>query len=308
MAGTRKAKRKKRNYLNYDYEEAYDKQVKSLGEDLIKQMLDSGRIKSIYATKEIRAGDLLEVEIYPEFTRTQRSEIPPPALKKKNQKAKQNLNDRNSRKRCMRLLEANFTDGDIWATLTYTNPNHPESMAQAKKNVTNYLKRLNRHRKKMGLSATKYICVTECSEAGRWHHHIALSGDIDLDTVERVWGLGDRNQVRRIARDENGLSGMANYITKDKRKAGKYQKSWTASRGLKKPKETKNHYKFKQKDVDAIIRGKTTVEDSAARWYGEKLVSYEIRYNDHNRRFYIHMALRKPKDQERQREKKREAG
>ncbi len=61
-------------------------------------------------------------------------------------------------------------------------------------------------------------------------------------------GRRGRNQVRRLQKDENGLSGMANYITKQKhpdkkgkepKPVGKYQKAWKASKGLKSQKYIK---------------------------------------------------------------------
>ena len=39
-------------------------------------MLKDGKVRSIYATKEIRAGDQMDVEIYPEFSRKERDQIP----------------------------------------------------------------------------------------------------------------------------------------------------------------------------------------------------------------------------------------
>lgn len=149
--------------------------------------------------------------------------------------------------------------------------------------------------------------MTECSEKGRWHHHIVMDGDIDMDTVEKVWTLGERNEVRRLQKDENGLVGMAKYITKPKEPAkkkkkgdqevvAKYQKAWTSSRGLRKPKVKKNHYKTTQKNVDDIVRGKLTVEDHMKKWYaaaGYIFTSSEVRYNEFNGRFYIYARMRK---------------
>jgi hypothetical protein len=141
------------------------------------------------------------------------------------------------------------------------------------------------------------VYVTECSEKGRWHHHIVMDGDVDMDTVEAVWNLGKRNEIRRLQRDENGLVGMARYITKEKSKKGKYQKTWCASKGLRKPKEKVNHYKTKQKDVDRIVKGDLNVCDHLMKWYGDKydFAEAEVKYNTFNGRFYIYgrMRLRK---------------
>lgn len=294
-------RKRKAAYIEYDYEAAYEKQLHDLEESNAERMLKEGRVRSVYATKEIRAGEQMDVEIYPEFAKSERELIPDEGRRKKQRQAQRNLNEKNSRKYCERLINENFTDRDIWATFTYTDANMPSSMQEAQKDMTNYIKRINYRRKKEGLKNARYIYVTECSEKGRWHHHIVMDGGIDMDTVEATWNKGKRNEVRRLQKDENGLSGMAMYITKQKKQKGaagsKYQKAWKASKGLKKPDVRKNHYKFKQKDVDEIVTGKATVEDKLSKWYagdGYKMTSCEIRYNVFNGRFYIAARMYRP--------------
>ena len=223
-------KRRKAVYVPYDYEAAYMNSLDKMEEANEERILKEGKVKSIYATKEIRSGDQLEVEIYPEFTKGQKDQIPDEGKRKRQRQAQKNLNDKNSKKMCERVIGENFTDRDIWATFTYTDDNMPASMEVATKNMQNYIRRLNYQRKKQGLSNARYVYVTECSEKGRWHHHIVMDGDVDMDTVEAVWNLGKRNEIRRLQRDENGLVGMARYITKEKSKKGKYQKTWCASK------------------------------------------------------------------------------
>lgn len=291
----KKGQRKKAACVHYDYEAAYQEQLENLDEEGIKKLLEGGKVKSVYATKEVRAGEQLEVEVYPEFTKAQAQDIPPEGMKKKSRQAQRNLNEKNSRKQCERVINENFGNRDIWATFTYSEGNAPTDMKEAQRNMQNYIKRLNYHRKK-GLKNARYVYVTECSEKGRWHHHIVLDGDIDMDTVEKLWTMGKRNEVRRLQKDENGLVGMAKYITKQDKK-GKSKKSWTPSKGLRKPKEKVNHYKFPQKVVDAVVQGRESMEDRLAKWYGKDgyiFTSCEIRYNSHNRRFYIYARMRKP--------------
>lgn len=311
----KKRRRKKTVYVEYDYEAAYQKQLENLEEDIVKRMMEGKKVKYVYATKEIRSGEQLEVEIYPEFTRKQQSEIPEAGKRKKNRQAQRNLNEKNSRKQCERTINENFTDEDIWATFTYTTENAPVSMKVAQKNMQNYIRRLNYQRKKRGLPNARYVYVTECGDKGRWHHHIVLDGDIDIDTVEKLWTLGKRNQVRRLEKDENGLVGMAKYITKPKGKGkkeaeGKYQKTWTPSKGLKKPKVDKNHYKTKQNHVDSMAKGTLKVEDHMKKWYaadGYVFTESEIRHNKWNGQYYIYARLRKPKEEKKKAAAKKSA-
>lgn len=287
-------KRRKNVYVPYDYEAAYQHQADMEDEYTVQQMLKGKSKKTIYATKEIRSGEQLEVEIYPEFTKRQTEEIPTEGMKKKQRQAQRNLNEKNSRKQCERVINANFGDRDIWATFTYTDDEMPETMERAERDMKNYIRRLNYQRKKQGLKNTRYVYVTECSDKGRFHHHIVLDGDMSMDAVEETWKLGRRNQVRRLNKDENGLVGMAKYITKEKK--AKSQKKWKASKGLKQPEEKVNHYKFRKKDVDEVIRNHNCLKDKLLKWYGQEgyiYTSQEIRYNDFNGRYYIYARLRK---------------
>ena len=302
--------RKRRGkYIDYDYESVYDRQITDLSEEIIANLLKEGKIRSIYATKEIRAGDMLEVDVYPEFTRKEKNEIKViDQIKKEKQKeAQMKLNEKNSQKRCERLINENFDNHDIWGTLTYSKGLEPKDMKEAQKNMINYIKRLNYYRKKNGLSSLRYVYTTECSDKGRWHHHIVMDGDMPMDLVEGKWVLGKRNQIRRLEKDENGLTGMAHYISKQQKKqTGKYKKVWKASRNLKKPHVRKNHYKFKKRDVIQMTSGVISVEEKMAAWYAEDgyhLINFEIKTNDKNGGIYITARLNRPPVKGRKREK-----
>ena len=121
-------RRRKAVYIEYDYEAAYQKALTDMEEDNMERMLKEGRVRSLYATKEIRAGEQMDVEIYPEFRRSEREQIPDEAKKARQRKAQRNLNEKNSRKECERTINANFGNDDIWGTLTYTDDNMPRSM------------------------------------------------------------------------------------------------------------------------------------------------------------------------------------
>ena len=198
-------KRRKAVYVPYDYEAAYKNSLDKMEEANEERILKEGKVKSIYATKEIRSGDQLEVEIYPEFTKGQKDQIPDEGKRKRQRQAQKNLNDKNSKKMCERVISENFTDRDIWATFTYTDDNMPASMEVATKNMQNYIRRLNYQRKKQGLSNARYVYVTECSEKGRWHHHIVMDGDVDMDKVHHE----REKQKRKVSKDMVCIKGTA---------------------------------------------------------------------------------------------------
>lgn len=282
---TRK-KRSKSVYINYDYENTFTEPVGG-GEDTahIKALLAAGSIKSIYATKTIKSGRQFEVEIYPEFTRKQAAAV----KVKKNKQAQKNLNDKNSRKRAQRLINANFTNGDYWITLTYTSENLPPDIETAQKDMQNYIRRVNYRRKKEGLPPAKYLYITEQGEkTKRIHHHLIINKGLDADTLEVLWSKGKRNNVRRISEDENGLAGLSQYLTKDP----KGRKRWKSSKNLKKPIESKSYSRFKFSRIRRMIENQNIIQAELEKEYkGKRFLSAEVRYNENNGRFYIYARM-----------------
>lgn len=202
------ARKRGMQYIPYDYEAAYNKAMEDMHEWFIENLFQH-RKKVIYALKEITAGDQFEIEIYPQFRSM--DEVPPEGrtIKKDNNKAQKNLNDKNARKYVERLINENFSDRDIWMTLTYDDEHLPPDgdVDAAIKNVQKYIRRINYQRKKRGLPNAKYVYVTAYNPDAeiRWHHHIVMDGALDMETVESCWKQSSRNEVRRLQTDENGF-------------------------------------------------------------------------------------------------------
>ena len=275
---------KKKPYINYDYEAVYSEEVKA-EDERIKHLLRAGEIKSVYATKTIRSGKQFEVEIYPEFTRKEADEL---RIKKESTTVQKNLNDRNARKRLERTINANFGSGDYWLTLTYKNGSLPDSIEAAQKDMKNYIARINYRRKKEDKPPAKYVYITEYGEkTGRCHHHLIIDQGTDMETLEAIWKKGTRNNVRRITEDENGLIGLASYLSKDP----KGKKRWKSSKGLKKPKESKSYSAFKHKKVRKMVENQNIIPEVLEKKYKKRFLSAEVRYNEHNGRFYIYARM-----------------
>lgn len=313
-----KGKKKGKNFIPYDYEAAYNKQLGELHEWVIRNMF-THRKKVVYALKEIKAGDQIEIEIYPQFRKM--DEVPKEGQRivRDNSRAQKNLNDKNARKYLERKINQNFGDKDIWMTLTYDDDHLPQDgdIDAAEKDMVNYIKRVNYQRGKRGMANAKYIYVTEYSPRAeiRWHHHIVMDGALDMDTLEKCWRKGRRNEVRRLQKDENGLSGLANYIVKQKDRL-KSEKRWHCSQGLKEPdvrvvhskqpEKGKGNYKPVGKYVERMVRNQDTVREILAGWYPESsFTDVAIYYNDFNYMFYIHARMRRKKDNEKEKGKKK---
>lgn len=286
---------KRKKYIDYDYDDVFNQNINDLEESEIEKSLKRGNIKRVYATKIIEAGSMIDVEIYPEFTR--KKQISNKKITKKQKKAKRNLNDKNAKKYLKRLVNANFKNRDIYATFTCDDEHLPSDIKEAHKIMTLYIKRLNYERKKRGLKKVKYIYVIEHKPRAkiRWHFHMIMDGDLDMDTIEEKWKAGRRNNTRRVAENENGLDELASYLAKEPARE-KNQKRWGSSQGLKKPKERKNHYMFKGSHIKKIIKDESVLERMIYKLLPKTQIrESKIFYNDYNGHYYINVHLKKNK-------------
>ncbi|WP_294352213.1 hypothetical protein [uncultured Clostridium sp.] len=242
--------------------------------------------------KRIYSGNYLEVEVYPISKKEQQQ--------KRRKKCKvslpkqRNLNDKNARKHLRRLINTNFTDFDIVLHLTYDNKNLPSSEEEAKRNLSNFFRRVKNYRKRNGLEDLKYIAVTEYKEATddkrtktRIHHHIVISG-MDRDKLEELWGKGKAN-ADRLQSNELGYEELANYISKDP----KGNKRWTQSRNIKQPTIKVNDHKYslrKAWDLFYCQGERKLLEDL---YPGYTLSTFKSTVNDINAGCYSYIKMRK---------------
>lgn len=185
-------------------------------------------MRTVYREKKYVCGEYLDVFIYPVFE-TGKHSGGKRAKRQPSTEAQKKLNQRHRKEKVARLLHANFTPEDLEIDLTHRV--QPENDKEAARLVRNWIRCVQRRRKKLGLPPLKYIAVTERGKrSGRYHHHVTLSGGIDRDELERLWPHGYANS-RRLQFNEEGLTGLAYYITKSP--VGK--KAWTASKNLVDP-------------------------------------------------------------------------
>lgn len=263
-------------------------------EDSIEEKIERLRDKqtSGYRTKTIRSGPMLEVEIYPY------SGAPNGKRAKKKREARQaqsNLNDKNSQKHLIRLTNTNFTKKDIWITLTYKDAKLPADLDQAKKDMTNYIRRLKRYVKKHGLPELKYIYVTEYRDADskrkkRVHHHM-ITNFPDRDVAEELWNGGGRTQTRRLQPDDFGLEGLARYISKDKGETT--IKRYTPSRNLEQPKITIADKKITRRRAEKIATEENMANEIFEKLYkGYQFKDMEVKYSPYVSGAYIYVRMK----------------
>nr|WP_206762753.1 hypothetical protein [Clostridium perfringens] len=188
---------------------------------------------------------MLEIEIYP-ITLQERKQ----GRKRKQKESlpkQRNLNEQNAKKHLIRLINTNFTDKDLTVTLSYSDKNRAASKEEATKDVRNFIRRVKRYLKKNKKPDLKYVAVIEYADDIKIHHHIVMSGDIERDKLEELWGKGWANS-HRLKANEFEYEELAKYIIKDP----KGRKRWIQSRNLKKPLIRVNDFKYSRRKVREI--------------------------------------------------------
>lgn len=209
-----------------------------------------------YIKKEIRAGRTIEIIKYynhghhPKNIKREKIKKDPERIEKENiSKATRKLT---------RILNNNFVDGDIYATLTYKKvKGTPKSLKDVEKDVKQVINRLRGIYKKNN-QCLKYVYVTSLGEGGRTPHAHIIINRLDYDyektrgLLEDLWQAQEgRGKVKPQALYSNGqYKELAAYIIKnglEKRRSeesgGKNKRLWTCSQNLEKPKEITSEIK-----------------------------------------------------------------
>jgi len=184
--------------------------------------------------KEIIAGDLHKVVLY---TAPEPHDGPRARAQKSRAttEAQQLANDKTARAKLELLFYSNFTDRDLFVTLTYRDKDLPHKWKAAQECIRKFLRRLREHRKKRG-QPLKYIYVTEGRHGDhRLHHHLIINATgQDMEAIRSLWAYGDIVDVELIR--DRGMETLAAYMTKESmegRPVG--ARMWASSKNLKKP-------------------------------------------------------------------------
>jgi len=178
--------------------------------------------------KRIWAGDVYEEKIY--FSPRERG-ISCERAAKENLSSEEmaEYNCLEARRKCARMVNANFRQGDLFLTLTFRERVDVENALRL---FRNFISRLKRLRKRKGYAELKYLYVVE-SKRKREHIHLLINKmDLSMKELSEVWGLG--RVMVSILEPGGDYTGLAYYITKENYK--EYGKRWSGSRNLEKPK------------------------------------------------------------------------
>lgn len=297
-----------KTYDNYDYEEAYQKQIDTLEEWELERLMQTGKVNCLYRTTTIKSrneksgAEMLESMVYPSFPN--REDVPKTAKKRETGQAQKNLNDKNARRYLIRLANINFSKGDIWATFGWDDDNMPEDEKRAEKDIKNFIARINYRRRKAGLENAKYIYIPAIDGYARPHFHILISGDgMDRDELEDLWTKCERKNTRRVKPDDDFLiTGIATYITQNPHGT----KRWRSSKNLKKPDApTRSYRKFSRKKVNGMVRDFEELKAQMEKAYpGFRFLDAEVKHNDKVAAFYIYARMIKKWDKGKEKARK----
>lgn len=279
----------------------------------------------IIREKKTKSGKLFEVDFYPIFPDGRK--IPQRAPKTNpTTEEMERYNAKRALKNFVRLVNANFETGDLFVHITYDQDKAPQDEETAKKDIANYIRRIKSKRntalkrvlklleanpedkalleKKKKLEEPfryAYTLEEQIYKSGKnkgksnWHAHIFMTGGLDRDTVEDLWGLG-RVNADRLNLERFGPEAAAVYCSKDPRG----RKRFYTSRNLKKPIVSKpRDGKITPRYVEKLA--KTRVDDQAyweTRYKGYRFIRCYPMYNEYNGYWYVSVVMYKTEEKE----------
>ena len=279
---------RKNRYKDYDYTSVY---TKALKDEKREELIEDLRINQnyVYWRRTITSGKIVEVEIYPVWKC--KHDIPRRKNRVESTDSQKKLNNKNSKKKVVRLINTNFGKEDLYITVTYEDGFLPDEQT-ARKDMQNYIRRLKRYRKKHGLDELKYIYSIgyenepNNSKKIRVHHHLIIN-KMDRNMAEELWGKGTANS-KRLQPDDFELTGVAKYI------ANQGPERWSASRNLKKPKVTLNRTGLTKRKAINLISEPVLFKDIFEDKYQDCIYKdYKVYYSEESPGVYLYIRMRK---------------
>lgn len=274
-------------------------------------------------TRTTRSGQLLEVECYPVIRLSQEAERE--RQRRRSSPAQEKLNLRNSRRRVERLLEANFTPGDMCLHLTVNDDTVDPGMVnlreyaedqwtrsparnddELRRLIRNYIARVKRRAEDP--KRIKWLYVIEAGKEKldgdgeplppRYHVHMVIHAPgLSREQLEELWSFGYAN-CDRLSFRGNGLEALSKYITKQNGLDGgdARRRRWAHSRNLKEPTVTVSDRKVSRRRAAKVAADvmKDGVELLEKLYPGYRCTEPPtVRYSDFVAGAYIYAKLRR---------------
>lgn len=271
--------------------------------------------------KKTKSGKLLEIDYYPIYGDSRHVNHQP---LRKSTEAQEKYNKLQAQKKIVRLVNANFWNDDVLLTLTYKPADSPLDDKQAKRDITNYLRRVKYFREKKAKDLKKqikaqpknkklkadlkkasepmkYIYAFECKtyKKGKrkgqksYHFHLFLTGcgSGDRDEYEKLWN--GRTNADRFQPESFGPDAAAKYIAKGDG-ATQGQKKYVCSKNLVKPVQKVRDDKVSKRKTELMAtRHSEDREYWERRYKGYKFLKCYARWNEYNMNWYISVVMYK---------------
>ena len=289
--------------LDITADELYDMPFMDTMEERIEQLrgFKNGR----YRLQTIKAGSMIYAEIFPIFSKRDNAVSEATAKYKRTPEEERAYYNRKQARRINQLINANFIDGDIWATFNYDDDNLPTSHDDAIVVIQNFNKRLQYYCRKHNMANQLFVYDTETySKDGdivRIHHHY-ITNFRDRNVLESLWKHGSRSKTVVMVSDENGFDGMGSYIvkapvSKTSKKDGiktTSHKSFNTSKGLKQPTVYTADSKISTRKAHLMATSDSLSEAVFSKLYkGYKFNNVQVRESEFCGGVYIYATLRK---------------
>lgn len=257
-----------------------------------------------YRRRTTVSGPRIDAEVFPVFGRGVKTMLRKARTGNGTPDAQKKANRDRSILRAIQIVEANFGEKDVALALTYKG--EAPTQDRVDKDLKNFMERVKRRRKNLGLPELKYwatIGGDEMPAAGysgkRPHIHVFMNGGISRDELELMWGKGFAN-VDRLQPGSEGLAAIATYFAKQikDRKEKPGARRWRASKNLVKPVQRSRDAKMPNARVRRIAFDfKNEAKAVMEKLYPGYVMTEEpvVRYSDYVPGVYIRCVLRKIK-------------
>lgn len=141
------------------------------------------------------------------------------------------------------ILNENFTPDDWFVTLHYEKENRPESIEEARRQLTAFLKELKKSYIGKNLEF-KWVKTTAYGCRGALHHHIAIPKGVTQRQISLVWKETVKASIKarppecRALYSTGEYSALAAYFCQQAEISGTKERNmrrWTCSRNIKRP-------------------------------------------------------------------------
>ena len=257
--------------------------------------------------KKTISGRLLEADFYPVWENGSKMPVRPSGTKESSE-AQKKYNNNMAIKRAVRLINANFDNEDLLLTYTYEQKFAPLTIECASRDMDNYkrriktrraseLKRIEKLLKKLKAPFKYYYTIEEViyktgslKRQKNYHVHLFMTGGLDRDTVEAMWGKSVRVNARRFRPEVFGPEAAARYISKDPQG----RKRFRHSQNLVQPETRVKDGHISSRTVERMA--KQLVDDKEyweRRYKGYRFLRCFSRFNKYNGHWYVSVVMYK---------------